>query len=390
MLHLTTARHPKPRHRPSVLVALAWYSPEIHRGIARYAREADWILDARMTHGGFTLKDWRGDGAITLLPWDDDACEHVRNSERPVVNIGDVEIPGIPVVRADNTAVARMAADHFRERGFCHYAFFRLSDHPVANRRMEAFRARVAEFGNDTLLFDGAGENISQRCEKDRIAWLKTKLADIPTPLAVFASGDDQACEVLHACLDLGISVPEQVAVLGVDNDRLRCELAPVPLSSVDNNLELVGYRSAALLDRLFKGKVLPNEVELVQPIAVATRQSTDILAIGDPHVASALRHIRLRFADPINAKTVAATIPVSYPTLHNAFKKSIGRTIADEITYRRLEKARSLLVNTHLSVRDIATQSGFPDEDRMGKIFRRETGRPPSEYRRQNQKIGF
>ncbi|AHF89611.1 AraC family transcriptional regulator [Opitutaceae bacterium TAV5] len=376
--------------RPCILVALAWYSPAIHLGIARYAREAGWILDPSMTHGGFTMDDWRGDGAITLLPWNEKGCDHVRTSTRPIVNIGDVEIAGVPVVRYDDTLIGQMAADHFLERGFRNTAFFKHGDAPLISRRYDAFRLRIEENRGRTWLIEYNNQGGHRQGENARINWLKRQLASLPKPLAVFSAGDESACEILHACLDMNISVPDQIIVLGVDDDKLRCEFAPVPLSSVDINLEMGGYRAAALLDMMLQGKPVPPEVLLIPPVGITTRLSTDILAVKHPHVASALLHIWQHYTEQINAKTVASTVPLSYPTLHHAFIKHVGRTIADEITFKRMEKARFLLVNTGLRTRDIAEQCGFPNDDRLGRVFRRKLGMTPNDYRKRNQKSGL
>jgi len=375
--------------RPSILLALGWYSTAIHRGIARYARRAGWILDLSMTRNGLAPRTWRGDGVICLLHWETELYDFVRTAKKPVVNIGDVRMPGVPVIQCDDAIIGRMAADHFIERGFRNAAFFLRSDAPSATRRCEAFRARIEEVGGSFHLIDWLTRNHRRRehAESELIGWLGSQLMRLPKPLAVLSEHDEVSIEVLHACALKRISVPEHVAVLGVDDDKLRCEFAPIPLSSIDNNQEMEGYEAAALLDRLLQGEPPPEQPVLVPPVGITTRLSSDILAVKHPHVAAALLHIWQNYTKPINAKTVAGTVSISYRRLHDAFLENVGRTIADEITWKRMEKAKGLLVATNKKAYEIAVECGFPNDDRMGRIFRRELGMTPMDYRQKNRK---
>jgi LacI family transcriptional regulator len=370
------------------LLALGWYSAAIHRGIARYARKANWVLDLTMTRHGLPPRSWRGDGIICLLYWEKELYDFVRATKKPVVNIGDVRLPDIPTVHSDDVAIGRMAADHFTERGFRDMAFFRRSDALSARERCEAFRARVRENGGTFHLVDWLTHNKGRRehSESELIGWLGRQIKKLPRPLAVFSEHDEVSIEVIYACRNQGIPVPEQVAVLGVDDDKLRCEFAPIPLSSIDNNQEMEGYEAAALLDRLLRGEPPPPAPVLVQPVGITTRLSSDILAVDHPHVAAALLHIWQNYTKPINAKTVAATVPISYRRLHDAFLENVGRTIAGEIEYKRIELAKTLLVNTTRKGYQIAEECGFASNIRMSRIFRRELGTTPLNYRRQNR----
>lgn len=372
--------------RPCIMLAPAWYAPAIHRGIARYAQQADWILDTRMTRDGRVPPSWQGDGIICLLSEDPLLREFVRQSTKPVVNIGDIDLPGIPSVRCDDAAIGRLAADHFIHRGFRHAAFYRASTTPSANRRQRAFQRRVEQSGGAFHRIDWpAAQQRDTIPESQRLDWLGRQLLALPRPLAVFSEHDEVSIEVLHACRRQRIPVPEQIAVLGVDDDPLRCEFAPVPLSSIDNNQEAEGYRAAELLDRLLHGQRVKTARVHVPPVGISTRLSTDILAVKHPQVAAALHHIWQNYTRPINAKTVAATVPLSYRHLYQLFREEIGRTIAEEITLRRLEKAQKLLVETSLRAREVAEASGFPGEDRMGRVFRRLLDQTPLEYRQRN-----
>ncbi|WP_269523039.1 AraC family transcriptional regulator [Coraliomargarita parva] len=376
-----------PNKRPCILLALGWYSSAIHRGIARYARKANWILDAGMARNGRIPSSRQFDGVISLLSDDLPLLEFVRSCRKPVVNIGDVQVPGIHTVHCDDEAIGQMAAKHFISRGFRHAAFFLGSESASSNKRMRAFEKAMTHSGASFHKIDASLLRSSKLDpsidEHELTSRLGDTLMQLPRPLSVFSEYDEVAIEVLYACHKMGIPVPEQVAVLGVDNDPLFCDFAPVPLSSIDNNQEAEGYHAAALLDQFLQGKKNVAGKTSIAPLGVATRLSTDILAVDNPHVATALHHIWQNFTKPINAKTVAATVPITYRRLHDAFQESLGRTIAEEITLKRLEKAQQLLLDTQLRAHEIAERSGFSSEDRMGRVFRRILNQSPLEFRK-------
>ncbi|MDR1281894.1 MAG: DNA-binding transcriptional regulator [Opitutaceae bacterium] len=377
--------------RTSILLALAWYSPAVHRGIIRHAREAGWILDTAMERYKHHFSLWREDGIIFWLHADPALYEFIKKTDKPVVNIGNGKQPGVPTVKPDVRKIGVMAADYFFERGFRDMAFFLKSHAPAARERWRAFRARAEELGARAHLMNWlrhSGGRV-QYSEAALVEWLGESVTALPKPLAIMAEHDEHAIEAIHACIQFSIPIPEQVAVLGVNNDPLRCEFAPVPLSSIDSNHEVMGHEAAVLLDRILNGETPPAAPVLIPPAGVVTRQSTDMMAIRHPHVATVLHHIWQNYTRAINAKTVAALVPLSYQRLHAAFLKNVGRTIADEITHKRMEKARELLAGTTKKAYDIALECGFPNDDRMGRVFRRVLGVTPMEYRQQNRKRG-
>jgi len=374
------------QRRPTVLLALGWYAAAIHRGIARYARQAGWILDIRMLRSGRAPARWEGDGIICSLHMDAELDRLVEAASVPVVNVGNAAHSRIPHVASDNGAVGRMAAEYFLQRGFRNFAFYFRSGSLGERARGGAFHDKIREAGcrMHRLDWHAFKKPLSDE-ERDTglIPWLARQIAALPKPVAVFSEYDDFSVEVLNACRSNNLPVPEQVAVLGVGDDPLRCEFAPVALSSIDDDQELIGYEAASLLGRLMnkeRGFVPPSPVP---PRAVTTRLSTDILAVEHPLVASALRTIWDHYTEPIGAKQVAATVPMSYRRLHDAFIQHIGHSISDEITRKRLEHAQKLLEETNKKTLEVAWLSGFTDHDRMGKVFKRVLGVTPASYRR-------
>ncbi len=372
--------------RPTVLLGLGWYAAALHRGIARYAGQAGWILDIRMLRSGHPPAYWEGDGIICSLRMDSNLDRLAENASMPVVNVGNLVHPRIPHVSSDNAAVGRLAAEYFLQRGFKNFAFFYRSGSLGERARADAFRQRIREAGwrMHEMNWPVSSKTLSDQERDSRlIGWLSGQVASLPKPVAVFSEYDDFAVEVLNACKSGDSLVPEQVAVLGVGDDPLRCEFAPVPLSSIDDDEELIGYEAAALLGRLMKKERVPKDPILIAPRAVTTRLSTDILAVEHPLVASALRTIWDHYTEPIGAKQIAATVPMSYRRLHDAFVRYVGHSIPDEIARKRLELARKLLEESDKKTTEIAWLCGFTDHDRMGKVFKRVMDVTPTAYRR-------
>ncbi len=373
--------------RRRVLLALGWYSTDLHRGVAAYARKAGWALNIDMERGTPIPRNWKGDGVICVLGMDPTIDEAVLAWKLPTVSIGPFSTKEIPQVMPDNETIGKLAGEHFLMRGFRNFAYYVRSGGLGERLRMEGFRRRIAEAGHELTLLqrNPGGHRADAAGESGDLGWLEEKLTALRKPAAVFAEYDDRAIEILDACENAGLSVPEEVAVLGVDNDELRCGFATTPLSSVDDDQAKQGYEAAHLLDCLMKGEPLPDRKLLIQPRGIVTRKSTDILAIEHPNVAKALRLIWEHYTEPLTAEAVATEIPMSSRRLHDAFLKHVGRTMAEEITRRRLEHAQRLLEDPkRRKMEEVAERSGFTSADHMGKIFMRALGVSPSIYRRQ------
>jgi LacI family transcriptional regulator len=367
--------------RRNVLLLLAWHSMDVFRGIARFARDAGWILDSRFERSGEVPETWSGDGVLGVLGVHPEVDRFAARSKAPFVNIGYSDIGSAPRVMADQAQIAKLAADHFRNRGFRHFCYY-LRDHQPGNLgRCEALRTELARTGNELIVIDGQfgeGSNGSSR-----IRWLARRLKGLAKPAALLAEIDDYAIEVVQAAVSAGIHVPEELAVLGVGNDELRCPLAPVPLSSINDNEQGIGQQSAALLEQLMNGRPAPQRPLIVPPLGVVTRQSTDILAIDHPMVARALKAIREQFNQPLTAEGMIANVPMSRRRLHDAFVRALGRSVAEELTRLRVNHAKRLLSETPSKLHEISSACGFNSEARLVIVFTRQTGMTPGEYRK-------
>jgi LacI family transcriptional regulator len=210
--------------------------------------------------------------------------------------------------------------------------------------------------------------------------WLRS----LPKPVGVFVPNDLWGVQVGEACRQVELRVPEDVAILGVGNDDLYCELTRPPLSSIIVPAEQIGYEAAALLDRLLSGGKPPREPILLSPIGVATRRSTEVLAIDDPDVVAAVRYIREHAHLPLRVSDVLRQVPSGRRTLERRCRRALGWGLGEEIRRTHLEQARRLLATTDLPIKALATQAGFSDYCHMAVAFRKELGTSPSAYRQQ------
>ena len=381
-------RNGRPLRR--VLVLLNWYMTGLHRGIARYAHEAGWALDVVSGHLTSPLRPplsiWRPDGIIGSPEADDLVHTLTRRGAIPTVKINCFMLKDALCVASDNDLIGEMAADYFQRRGFTHMAYYTRETGEGPRLRSEAFRRAVEKRGGRLCTIDmSVALPKGPAVEFAFFDSLRKKLAELPKPLAVLAHTDDEGVEVITAAQAEGLGVPQDVAVLGVGNDELRCEFAPVRLSSVDDNLTGTGYTAAQLLNSVMQGRSRRAGIRSLctPPVGVVTRDSTDITAIRHPHVHAALAAIQAHFREPVNAQTVVKGIPLSYRRLHEAFQQHVGHSISAEITRLRVEHAARLLTDTDDKLELIARTSGFSSEVVMSRVFRSKKHMPPGAFRR-------
>jgi len=390
-------KKPSPRPLKSfrqrhVLLAMDLTSTGNRRtGIAQYAREAGWILDSRLiafqVHGQHReyLQSAQIDGVISMtsaLPAD--LLPIVRSLDVPIVELwhNDPEWK-VPRVLLDHHAAGRMAADHLLGIGAKSLLFYSHTvDRRVALLRLEGFRAHAATFG--VAVHELWWEpKVSAKHPGGRIRWLAEKLKALPGPLGVLAINDVVASEIIDAGRAAGLAVPDQLAVLGIDNDPIVCELGPTPISSIDIARERVGYEAAALLDRLMRGQKSPAEPVRVPPAGIVVRRSTDFIAVPDAEVASAARYIREHCRERINVSDVTANSSLSRRRLQDRFLAAMGHGINDEITRQRVQLGTQMLSETDYKISTVASMCGFAGAKRMSRVFQRVLGIAPGDYRR-------
>jgi len=284
-------------------------------------------------------------------------------------------------IASDSYHAARMAAEHLLERKFPHYAFVGLTGQVWSDRREKSFCERIRAAGFQPHVYSSPGRDRDRAWGREQ-AILADWLQKLPKPLGLMACNDDRGREVLEACRAGRICVPEQIAVVGIDNDELLCELSDPPLSSVALNAEQGGYQAAALLDKMMRGRIRKPQRLVVEPLHVVTRRSTDIVAFEDVEVALALRFIHNHSANSIRVDDVVKCVQLSRRALEMRFRKAVGRTIHTEIEQARLERAKRLLLESELSVPKVALAAGFNTASYFVQVFHKKNGATPARYR--------
>jgi LacI family transcriptional regulator len=290
---------------------------------------------------------------------------------------------GLPRIWSDMQAIGRLGAEHLLERGFQHLAFCGFSGETWSYGRRDGFCTAVRGAGFDASAYESPWlAHHAPDWDKDQrriVNWIRS----LPKPLGVMACNDVRGQQVINACRNAGVVVPEEVAVLGVDNEQVLCELCDPPLSSVAPNPRRIGFEAAELLDRLMKGERVPNEERTIEPLGVVTRQSTDVLRIDDADMAGALRLIRERACSGVTVEEVADHVAVSRSLLERRFRKYLGRSPQVEIRLAQLKRVKQLLAETDLSLEAIAPLAGYVHPEYMSVVFKRLVGQTPGEYRR-------
>jgi LacI family transcriptional regulator len=363
------------------------YDRGLLRGIGRYVRgHGPWsvYLEERGPHDAIPswLATWRGDGIIARIK-DVPMAKALLATGAPVVELRRQVVEfDVPAVHCDDEAIGDLAVAHFQERGFRHFAFCGRAGERWSDLRESAFRRRVSDAGFSYHAYapSTTASELSWEQEQDDMArWL----ASLPNPVGVLACNDIRGLQVLDSCRRIDLPVPERVAVLGVDNDIVLCELSDPPLSSIDQDLERIGYEAAALLARLMGGESPPAGPTLVEPLGVVSRLSTETLALDDPAVATALRLIRRQECDHKGIDDLADRTGLSRRVLQRRFKAQTGRTLQEEILNTRLARVRQMLAETDLKLESIARKAGFSYIGYMCSLFKKRTGMTPGEYRR-------
>jgi LacI family transcriptional regulator len=355
----------------NILLALRWYHPKIHRGVARYARQAGWHLNAHLARIQTGCVNWDGDGIVTQhmgnLPVAAPMDRLLAELSQPRVELGRH-------VQGKEEEIGQLAAEHFQDMGFSHVASLNLSTdqaNPLP-RRLAAFERKAKAFANISSL------QVEDAPWPERRDALLAQIRALPKPVAIFALEDDTGAWVIETCRFAGIAVPDEVAVLGVRNDELVCDALAVPLSSVENNLEEQGYRAAAMLDRHLDGEDLPERPFRVSPYGVVVRQSTDILAIDHPQVLRAVQFIRQNLSESLSVKDVVGATGMCQRSLYNAFRAYLGRGIHEQILHERLRLAKARLLAGEDTIECVAQLSGFSDARHLHRIFRQALGTTP------------
>ena len=370
----------------SILIALSTTHHGFLRGIAKYAREHGWHIDATMAYTGKVPRRWSGDGVISQCGFSDELAEHVNSLGLPTVEITGVnQRVNAARIDTDYAAFGVAAAEYFLDRRFKHFAVAPLADDSFHARRLQGFIGRVAVAGHSVahlppLITDANSPSIDWA---SRIREISARLNELPKPIAVFAYNDAVGVDIIKACLDMGLLVPEQVAVMGVDNDELLCEVSRVPLSSVCFDLAELAYQGAAFLDEILDGSSSERHRIVPAGAGIANRLSSDVFAMDNIHVAKACLFITNHLTNPnLSVTAVATHAGLSERGMLKAFTKHVGRTIQEEISVLRHDKVCELLRTSTKSIKEIAAATGFSSGNYLTRAFRHRHQMTPEQYR--------
>ena len=380
-----------------------WFDREIVAGAAQFAREAgDWQLyvEEESPNRLPDLQSWRGDGIIASFS-DRRVARIIASSGLPAVAVGSSSygeaVEGMPCVCSDDTIIATLAAEHLLERGlrtFGYYGTVAADTTHWSEARGEAFAARVGEAGCrcESLTASRASRHWSH-VQAELCAWLES----LPKPAGIMACDDIRARHVMEACRTLGCRVPHDVAVIGVDNDELICELAVPPLSSIAQATRRIGYEAARLVDQLIRGAdgssagSGPHDAAgriAIPPVGVVPRGSTDTLAVADPVIAKVVRLIRDHDPREVRVADIVAASGLPRWKLESRFKRCVGHSIHEDIVRMRLSTALVLVRTTALPLKAIAPRAGFQSVPYMVTMFNRHFGVTPAKLRKHEQGI--
>ena len=357
------------------------------RGVANYAlRQSGWQIKVEprgINEQMFLPEGWVGDGVIARISSKKLHDELVAFG-KPVVNVSGIELKGVnvPRVTSDYRASAKLAVGHFASRGFRHLAYCGPDKLSHVARHCAAFEKEAAEGGFSCEVFRRDKGLQSKSWQQTREALVHC-LESLPKPVGVFTWGSERGRSVLNACLEAGIAVPEQVAVLGGDDDELLCDTCTPPLSAIVTPAEQAGYEAARILHVMMEGKPAPGEDVLLAADEVHTRQSTDILAIEDQDVSRVVSYIRENIqVSSLQVADLADLVSISRRALERRFNRALGYGPAHEIQATRNQLVKKLLRETDMSITDVAARAGYASHEYMIRAFKKETGKTPLKYR--------
>lgn len=339
------------------------------------------------------LLSWEGDGMIAAI--DSEPLAHfVAERGLPTIDlVGTLRVSGVPCVREDNRAVMQLAVQHLRDLGVERFAYCGFSGFHYSEERERYLRELTSADGAELSVLDSpfdhhigspSFEADSLRHESELHDWLRS----LTPPTGLIACNDVRALQVLNAAREARIRVPDDLPVVGVDNDEVICDLADPPLSSVELDTVRIGYRAASLLAKLMKGRAHDNPEMLNAPAGIIARQSSDLLAITDPEMAAVARYIVAHACEGLSVDDVVAAAPVARSTLERRFKRAVGRSVKAEINRIRILRIKELLTATNHTLSSIARMTGFEHAEYMSTVFKKHVNTTPGAYRREHSAL--
>lgn len=371
------------------------FAHNLLRGILEYSKGRDpWVVcrmppSYKQTYGipGVLkwAKKWEADAIIAQFDDDDEVELFRQNGIVALAQDFKSRFSVIPNITSKYELTGQMAADFFLQKGFRNFAFYGYKDVVWSEERCMGFRDRVTEkgFGNSFFEYQKQPlENLWYYESEPLVDWIKS----LPHPVALMACDDTQGNRIMEVCRVLGIHIPEEISVLGVDNDEIICSLSEPPLSSVSLNIAKGGYEAARLIDKLMQDKESAYEDVIIQPVTIVNRLSTDIYATDNPAILAALRYIHQNLANKINVEDIVKQVPLSRRLLEVRFRQVTGQSIYQYVSDLRMERFSQLLLAGNEPIADLAMQVGLSDFKNLSRQFKSWKGCTPIEFRKRNR----
>ncbi|MEY4243530.1 MAG: hypothetical protein RLZZ245_1115 [Verrucomicrobiota bacterium] len=371
--------------RKRILIVLGFLNPSILAGFSRYAREADWILNAFSLYHNAVPPDWEAHGLLTTNVFRPDLVRFVRKTARQIPTVlhgcDDLRL-AVPNVECNEYSIGRMAANHLLEQDHRHFAYFRYSDNLHALRRGDGFRDALREAGHACTDLEKISEHGNGAGE-----WFRKQLAWLPKPLGLFAEDDLLAARAIETATEAGWRVPDDLAVVGCGNIDLVCEFGTVPITSIACPIEEQAYQAAAMLDALMSGTKIPHQKIIFPPVGLIARESTNSVAARLELVKRALACMAHQLQNPgLDARAVADHCGVSLRVLYREFEKDLRSTPMACLLRMRLRLAKDMLKDDGRKIEDVADACGFGSLRTFQRAFQRIESQSPLRWKQTRQ----
>lgn len=363
------------------------FGRDIFEGIKTFALENNWEVYFESRTLTERLPDWfrhwgEWDGVISRSGTRA-IYEEIAAKNCPMVELVGMSDSDEPEVMVDREKVARMIFEHFYGCGFRYFAVFATEDTWWSRLEKEAYRSILAERGYGVDIFPVRSTSaLVPKWDEEKRGRLRQWLTDLPKPVALYVITDMQAVPIYQTCREMGLRIPRDVAIVSVENDEWLCNVIDPHLSSVDQNGKKIGYLAAELLSDRMQGRRLKRQAIKVPPKRLLIRESSKYATVDDPDLVEILHYIQETACNGLTVDELIAYSNYSHATLGRLFKKNLHRTIEDEIRRVRVERAKSLLLETQASITSIASSCGFSSPEYFCHVFRSITGMSPSKYR--------
>lgn len=364
----------------------AGWGAEVLRGLARFSEHREpWdfrIAGWGESPQGIPSNGNKVDGLVVAIR-DEQQERELLDSGLPCVNVsGTRTVRWLPTVVVDDEAIGKMVADYLAHQGLRRFAYCGNERWHFSAPRGKGFVDELKAAGYECECYESPRQlegGVTERELEELAGWL----ASLSHPVGIMTCNDIRARDVARACTRANLRVPDDVAIVGVDNDELLCSVTVPPLSSVDTGSQRIGYEAARLLERMMRGEPPPAEPVRIRPQEVVVRRSSDVVAVADEVVAEALRYIKRRVADGLTVGAVVSEMGVSRRLLERRFRKVLDSTVHDEIRRAQIDTARRLLVETDMPLAEVTKRCGFRYFSHFSQVCKEELSMPPGEYRR-------